>query len=990
MTSAEGSGYLSDSSDVSSLISSEFEPQVAAPEPLPGAAARSEAALPKERINGSAAGMNGGTSPTQVSRELDSSLAPSVPSNPASRSAPGRGEKSLGQHFVDVPGGFPDEESDRSAASSAKTSARVTAEVKSAEPTSKQDDSAQLAAQPTTVDDTSDSESSIYSDAYEDLSDIDGVGFQSLNAVLESPMQPSTRSVAQSEHVRSEAPAQKTPGEAPKLETQMSAATTSVESPPAESSQDEWERAKAYFRSLPAEKRAQLVREAREEAGIEAGMEDLEPEKPRPSKKKSLERKNSERKALAVRMAEQNTTQQEKQKAVGPDDGNTIQSVARPPADDSGATRMRKTMRAEPRQPAVVAPAEGHRLRKSMRTNGSGVTSPESLTAEDPAAPKHPVAAAAPKAGGHRRSATSSQLEVASATASSLEPAVRRRGSAGSESSFKRSRPSLRAESSGLRQSLRPTSSQSAQSDSRSSKRFSLRALSPTGSSSRRSMEASPGSASAEIRMRKTLRDSSTERKSPTGIRIPSFGLSYGGRKSGAKARGNKAPGSRFSSRFADSSDDDDGGGDGGGNHAASGFRSRFEDSSDDELAMPVPIPLSKSTPAPQTARLREKGSLASTALPEELEESEEAQAQDTKRPAKDQGGTDGAAAAGTATEGAAASLRRTRSGRGQPLPASQAAPAPAPAPALGTAALSATTASRSQPAPAGGSRPSRSRRGSSIFSVLRRRGSRLDGSGSGKIARAEISESAARRDTRLERSVEQLRGIRGRGRGRGGQEDEDEEEAGDGNTETEAEAEVEADAARSARLRKKQAPLKPQRAKRKQKQKEKGMGRDRGEKEKEKEKEGEAAAAGPFPSGASGKAESDRLPVLFPSKQGPEGQGEEPGAAFAAQFRRASMSENLGTRTLGGGCPPRFLHHRPAASLDLSPSAATANPDTKANGEGSVAGSVAAASSTTTTTTTTTATATRKKRFAALRRMFGRGADARAVAGDAEAEAVS
>ena len=878
VTSVEGTGYISDSSDFSSFVSSEFEqPETflssTISEPQPEAASGSEVVLPKAPVYGPAANTDTELSPTQADNEQDTSPESQIPMISVSQPTPlGAENKALGQYFPDLPGMFPEDESDP-AVSGANGSTQVVALARPVEAIPK-GQSAQPdlpATQPTVAEPSSDSESSIYSDAYEDLSDIEGDGFQSLDAVVESPLEGSPRSVTQPRDI---------PREAPKLRMEISSATTAVETPPPESPHDEWEKAKAYWRSLTAERRAQLEREAQEEAGVEADMEGVQPET-KQKKKKTVERRNSERRALADHMAQQTTAQQE-QKIVDPERSYMIKPGARWPADDLAVPSMRNSMRIEPQQ-AATTPAQGARLRKSMRASRSSFVEPEPPAVQTRAETKRPMsspaAIAAPRrTEGHRRSATqiSSQLEASPEEVRDFQPTLRRRDSTDSESSFKRSRSGTQAQGFGFRQSLRPTSPPSDQ-DARSSKRFSLRTLSSAGSSPKQNVQARPVSSSA---MRTTLRDSSTGKKSASGIHMPSFSLSYGGKKSGGRAKLPKAKssGSRFSSRIADSSDEDAGG-------ISSGFRSRFEDSSDDEPVMPVPLPLPlpNSYHGPNTAHsLRKPSSLASTALPEELEEESDepqhAAPQGTMVPPTNANPPSLDATAATAA------IRRTRSGsgRGQLLPASQIVPS-----SPGTAAAAAA-------APARGS----SKR-SGFMSVLRHRNKKKDVTGAaaaGKIARAEVSESAARRDTRLERSVGQLKGIR----------TSDDVDGAD-----ETELEVMETVPRSPRLQKRIVASKtlPEMM--------------------------SVAAPAAVSSGSGGRRfqeEAEKDEDVFGEPQ---------------PLRRNGSSGNLGTRTLSGG----FLQRKvwsvgadmPAPSVD-----------------GSVAGSMAASST------------TRKKRFGALRRMFG------------------
>lgn len=959
VTSVEGTGYLSDSSDASSIVSSEFgHPKtvlpttvpVPAPEQTPEGAVESETVQPP--LNGSVANTNGELGSSQVPEGNDDSVQQSIPlisvSQPTQSDVVNRAH---GQNFVDVPGGFPEDESDRSTASNGKQPTQVAEMVNPVETMPGDDGSAQLepavqATQPANEEDSSDSESSIYSDAYEDLSEIDGGGFQSLDAVVESPVQQSPQPPPKSEHVPKDNPPQekpreedppvavavpvpRMPEEPPQLRMDMSSATTAVETSPVESPQDDWEKAKAYWRSLTAEKRAQLEREAREEAGMEADMEHSNTET-KERKKKSVERRNSERRALVVQLAQQKMAQQRKPEGVDPERSYMIKPGARWTVDDAVLPPMRTSMRTEPQERAMKSPVGGTRLRKSMRTSGSGLSDSEALVIVHRAAANRPASShtnpAAPT-GGHRQSATFAGSQAMQRN--NLQPPLERRGSTGSESSFKRSRQSLKGQGLGFRQSMRPTSPPSTQDDIRSSKRFSLRTLSPTGSTSK-----GPPVSMSTNTMRRTLRESSTGRKSPTGIRMPSFSL---GKKSGAKLPRSKASGSRFSSRLPDSSDEEDGG------NTTSGFRSRFEDSSDDEpvpVAIPVPAPALPESSSPSYTpamahSLRKQSSVASTALPEELEESEETQdaiITTTKAPIPP---TQPAALDPESTT----LLRRTRSGRGQLLPSSQTAPS-----ALGTTAM-------------GGRSPS-TKRNSILSSVLRRK--KRD-TAAGGVTKGDMEESAARRDTRLERSVGQLRGLRGNkdeGSPEGGRDGEGEGEREEG--------EMEIGVGKGKEMQMQRPPPLSPRGSRLQKQ----LKGKKGGADKVLETMS-ATTASPFAADPQDDPFNINLAggpsVTAPSQNRQDLETQEDIFGAVSPLKRhpttSMTSSNLGTRTLSGGSlhmqtltQPRAIPHpqRRVSSLGID---GPATPSV----DGSVAGSLAGASST-----------TRRKRFGALRRMFG------------------
>jgi hypothetical protein len=207
-------------------------------------------------------------------------------------------------------------------------------------------------------------------------------------------------------------------------------------------------------------------------------------------------------------------------------------------------------------------------------------------------------------------------------------------------------------------------------------------------------------------------------------------------------------------------------------------------------------------------------------------------------------------------------------------------------------------------------------------MSVLRHR--KKDRSAA-KIGRPEIQESAARRDTKLERSVGQLERIRSRGG----------KEEGDG--EGGEEEGVPSPSPRSPRLQKRGSQRAASTSGIAASRTADGMGL--------------SAPAPPPPSAASAvRATGAGENEMFLG--GGDRAQEQLDAFGPAQLKRSGTSGNLGTRTLSGGGFLHFAPQRRVSSMGLEPAASV---------EGSVAGSMAGASST-----------TRKKRFGALRRILG------------------
>ncbi|KAL1838691.1 hypothetical protein VTJ49DRAFT_2417 [Mycothermus thermophilus] len=817
VTSVEGTGYFSDSSDTTSLLSSVFEPQQEGGASLAstntGTEARGEVPLSLDLSKAPASGSVvdaddttsiGDATSTAAEEVGGAPLEPQIPSISVSLPTPipTEEETAFEDALPEVPGGFPEDELDPPLGSTSTTAVIDVSQSKSqaAPPTT---NTTTRPAPPAQQDASSDSssEGEVWSDAYEDLSEVEsGGGFLSLNAVVETESPP-RRAIAAAAKVLgtnaaevfrdepSHEVTERQPDSQQKTAPQPAPVTPPTQSEP-QTVQVDWEQVKAFWRSLSAEKRAQLQREALEEAGIEADKDEPETEPERvqkPRKKKSIERRNSERRALAARMEQQMQEEQQRQQQQEQEQRRVQQQqqpkrrkskrekerVVEDSEFDSPMTgqgqrsvdvaepvgvvvpTMRKTMRRSEPEQQVAAVTEGTKLRKSMRSGA-----PDRKSRDRPTS--GPPVSLLTQAGHSGWTVTQPQGIPEN---SMVRPTPTRRGSTGSESSFKRFRLS-KGQGFGFRQSLRQTPPSSVQGDALPTKRLSLRSASPAST-------ASPPASGSSMHLRTTLRNSQAPPPGKSGgLRMPSFSL---GKKSKQKQ------GSRRSSRFADSSDDEDGAG------FSSGFRSRFEDSSDDdeEPITPIPtvgaaLPLTQSAPAPtasaaelnyhhqqQLLHLRHENSVASTALPEELEESEESvdrtagvttgakQQPKPLQPTRPVVDTSVTAATNPTV------LRRSRSGRGSLLPVMSNTTTTTTTPAAPT-----TSQSTSAPQPGvitalpqeATSPPRRTSRRGSFLSVLRPRRHR------GGIERGELSESAARRDTKLERSTGELKKIRSAG----------------------------------------------------------------------------------------------------------------------------------------------------------------------------------------------------------------------------------
>lgn len=586
-------------------------------------------------------------------------------------------------------------------------------------------------------------ESSIYSDAYEDLSDMEGDGFISLAAVVDSPVDTKL-----SNKIFEQALALKEKG--PSKETTPTKAT--FQDPPR--TEKDWENAKAYWKSLSADKRRQLEIEAMEEEGEDADLDEAFKEKPKAVKRKSFEArpKSSDQKTAEKPVKEQSRDPERVYQIQPGTSWDEDEDVGTPPRQQKakGGMKLRKSMRGEEpasrdepeqtrspnmrkslrtggaapaakpangqlrkslRSEAETVSTTGVGMRKSLRANGAPREEPEPRTTmRKSVRPTSHQPSPTPKpVDSHRRNQSAT-----TAVSPQMKSSLRRRGSDSSESSFKRARPS--SEGFGFRTTMRGSMrnsgapSATASDAGRGSGRFSLRSLSPPGSRFRRDSGASPPASVRGTGMRHSLRGTS-DAGSISEKRMSGF----------SRSSGKKAKKGRAGSRFADSSDEDD---------VRPTRSSRFGDSSDEDETRRSRI---KSNGLPRSMRSQtaatSAAAMAATKPATRREEDESPDLPDSDdeivQPKR------GTTSNGNAGFKSGATLKRSGSGR---------------------ESLGATR--QAQGAENGGPRPQHTRRGS-FMSILRRKKDPAD-----KISR-EVSESGARRGTHLERNSEQLAVIR-------------------------------------------------------------------------------------------------------------------------------------------------------------------------------------------------------------------------------------
>ncbi|KAK7914460.1 hypothetical protein PG985_012163 [Apiospora marii] len=687
---------------------------------------------------------------SQRAAELPDNQVPAIsitnPSPAISAASHPSESKSNPQQYFEVPGTFPDEQSEEARSSEYVTPKGVGSEGVSRaaqvirEPEAKVQTAqtqvmprTTVAAAPTAVDVTDssddDSNASIYSDAYEDLSDIEGEGYQSLNAVVESPVSTSSKA-APVEAPRPTNPDASQPMGDHLLSTVIKDAEGSEK--PTQTVVNDWETAKAYWRSLTTEKRRQLEHEAMIEAGDDA---DAETPTRRPSNRKKTAEQIKSTSVAQMAHAQSPASGSKASQPTNPERVYMIQPGTKateefynPPASSG---RMRTSLRTEQpaKQPQHATPASGEvRMRKSMRGTPTREESDNRASRRISTPPERPSTMAKttlrPQTAGPGSKATNTRLASASAgnaISKTAKPALQRRGSDASDSSFKRSRATSSG-GFGFRSSMRqaPASETPAQPE-RSSGRFSLRSTSPPGSPFRRGSATGAAGPPVTLGMRRTLRSNSesSQETKRASLQFPGFGRSS---KLGKKT---KQP-----SRLRDDSSDDD--------SPRPAFRSRFADSSDEEDAVPQP------PTRPMTA-----GTLRGSATaPSRFQRSSTVMEETEKTPDLPDSGDD----------------------RSMQMPSPLASPKgaalfrPMPQPrtssGIGTTTLNRSGSGRgrlSEPAHAPLESPKNRR---SFMDGILRRNKKADQAG--KVQRNGLTESAARRDTLLERNIDELRDLRG------------------------------------------------------------------------------------------------------------------------------------------------------------------------------------------------------------------------------------
>ena len=406
-------------------------------------------------------------------------------------------------------------------------------------------------------------ENSIYSDAAEDQSDLEGDGFGSINAIVESPTSPAT------------APPSKSPPaspslKAPKEKSVRPAPTSRQESGASVSSGDGWVKTQSYWASLSQAQRQQL-----EHAALPGAVDEPVLRNRTMRGKDAVPKKKKKAKDLI---------QQTDNKAPTEGAPAQVQAVKTSPSQprNGPSKQTSPSLRSEP--PLSRAP------NRSSLPPSSTVPSVEkkgrpvselSKTIIQPVPKSGQATAQTSSAGGRMVAPPTATKKMQKKKAANAVPKLSR-GDSDSSSSFKKTRARSPADSQyKMKRTMRATANDKPQGpNSIRASSLSLRSTSPMGPTTRR-----PFSAMGSSSMRTSMRDSSDlGRPLRSSLRAPESSSKASRTKSPSRFGFGKAAkatptesksASRFSSRFGDSSDDEDG--------FPTAVSSRFADSSDED-----------------------------------------------------------------------------------------------------------------------------------------------------------------------------------------------------------------------------------------------------------------------------------------------------------------------------------------------------------------------------------------------------------------------
>lgn len=433
---------------------------------------------------------------------------------------------------------------------------------------------------------------SIYSDAAEDQSDLEGDGFGSINAIVESPAADQFAKVDSPQSDRS------APKETTEKSTRSDAPAKKASELSEPASGEGWDQAQAYWSGLTQTRRQQLERAAVPGAVDEhivknrtmRGADALTKKKKRAPKRSPPTNVNN---VPLPTTPKQQQHQTHVERSASPK-SSELKSQTRKSAPNSMVEpQMRTSMRAGPPEKSAVkhkapsAPVQvsselkGTTLQKKNRPVSAVAMIDYNKPREALSVPNRTRAASAEGPQSSLTPVLAQSNKKVPATASNLRRATS--NGSDSSSSFKRVRSSApESQRYTMKRSMRP-SSMDARTLSPAGNRassLSARTSSPTGSNARRPFSSvGPGGMRTSMRAsmespkpaRTSLRSSADSNKANRTKSPSRFGFSKGTKSPPTESRS----GSRFSSRFADSSDEE--------GVIPARNSSRFADSSDEE-----------------------------------------------------------------------------------------------------------------------------------------------------------------------------------------------------------------------------------------------------------------------------------------------------------------------------------------------------------------------------------------------------------------------
>lgn len=464
-------------------------------------------------------------------------------------------------------------------------------------------------------DESEDTGGSIYSDAAEDPDDLDGDGFGSINAIVESPASPRIPFAGKSPPASpSVKPLTAKP---PQQRSQLSRNESELSEP---ASDEGWDRAQAYWSGLSKTRKEQLEHAAQPGALDEPAIPNKTMRGPDSVKRKKKIPKNSTETSASNSAPlppwPDKQYQNDVVRSTSPAAAPAKTTPRKSQIESSQEPHMRSSMRNGPLPKSALSQARSStepQMRSSMR-NGplpkSALKTNTRDSAQPPPEPRgtlqkknRPVSAVAmvdynkpqalPKQG-HTR-AVSAGNPTKSLTPVTTQPKKKTpaakprmlRSDSDSSSSFKKARSSTpNGNKYSMKRTMRPSSLDSQAQPPAVGGSFSARKSSPTGSNGRRPFSSvGPGGST----MRTSMRDSMDSSK--PAARTTLRGSSMDSKRTKSPSRfgfgkpkpkpAEPKPSSRFSSRFGDSSDEED---------ARPAASSRFADSSDDEPAELTPV----------------------------------------------------------------------------------------------------------------------------------------------------------------------------------------------------------------------------------------------------------------------------------------------------------------------------------------------------------------------------------------------------------------